>query len=134
MKKLALALVTGAAMALTPPVFAQSDAIRGIISNQIAAFLEDDFDTAFTFASPSIKRIFGNSTNFGRMVREGYPMVWRPAEMRFGGLVSDAGKTIQTVFLTDARGQVFEAAYEMVETPTGWQINGVYIREADPGA
>ena len=115
------------------PGQAQTAEIRDTIAGQIDAFQRDDFETAFTYASPSIKRIFGNASNFGRMVREGYPMVFRPAGMSFGGLERISGRTVQTVFFTDASGQVFEAAYDMVETANGWQINGVAIREADLG-
>lgn len=121
-------------LGLGGPVAAEPQAIKSTIAGQVDAFLNDDLDRAFGFAAPSIKRLFGNSANFGRMVREGYPMVWRPAEMTFGKLRIAEGKTIQTVFFTDAAGRVFEAAYEMVETGAGWQINGVYIREADLGA
>ena len=121
------ALISGAARA-------DETAIQGVISSQIEAFQADDFDRAFTFASPMIKGMFRTPENFGRMVMNGYPMVWRPAGMRFGGLVSEGGKLIQTVFFTDQAGRLFEAAYEMIETEAGWQINGVYIREADIGA
>ena len=41
---------------------------------------------------------------------------------------------VKTVFFTDQNGRSFEGAYEMVETPEGWRINGVQIREADVGA
>ena len=37
-------------------------AIREVISDQIAAFEADDFATAFTFASPAIREIFGTPT------------------------------------------------------------------------
>ena len=54
-----------------------------MISKQIEAFKADDFDTAFSFASPMIQRMFGSASTFGEMVQNGYPMVWRPAEVRF---------------------------------------------------
>ena len=60
-------------------------AIREVISDQIAAFEADDFATAFGFASPAIREMFGTPDRFGRMVREGYPMVWRPGGVRFAG-------------------------------------------------
>ena len=50
-------------------------AIRQVISDQIAAFQADDFATAFTFASPGIRAIFGTPGRFGAMVRGGYPMI-----------------------------------------------------------
>jgi hypothetical protein len=105
-----------------------------VISAQIDAFQSNDLERAFSFASPMIKQIFQNPTRFGQMVQNGYPMVWRPADMRFGGLSLIEDTQIQTVYFTDAQGQVFEAVYEMLETEDGWQINGVSIRQADLGA
>ena len=113
---------------------AQSDEIRGVISNQLEAFQKNDLSSAFSFASPAIKGIFRDPQTFGRMVQTGYPMVWRPAEVRFGGLAAVDGRKIQTVFFTDSGGRLFEATYEMIETGEGWRINGVYIRSADMGA
>ena len=54
-----------------------------MISEQIDALRADDFATAFTFASPGIQRMFGSPARFGAMVREGYPMVRRPRDVRF---------------------------------------------------
>ena len=51
--------------------------IQNTISNQLEAFASDDFTEAFTHASPGIKDIFGSVENFSRMVKKGYPMVWR---------------------------------------------------------
>lgn len=116
------------------PARAQSDEIRGVISDQLAAFQNNDLATAFGFASPAIKDIFGDPRTFGRMVRTGYPMIWRPAAVRFGGLQNVDGRLLQTVFFTDREGRLFEAAYEMIETAEGWRINGVHIRRADMGA
>ena len=81
-----------------------------------------------------IKSIFKTPGNFGAMVRNGYPMVWRPSDVRFGALQQIGESQLQTVFLTDEQGRSFEAAYEMIETPNGWQINGVAVREVDLGA
>lgn len=132
MSRLIAAILVALTLAL--PARADETAIQGVITSQIEAFKVDDFARAFTFASPMIKGMFRNSDNFGRMVKNGYPMVWRPAGMRFGGLTTREGKLFQTVFFTDQAGKLFEAAYEMIETDAGWQINGVYIREADLGA
>ncbi|MEM9428732.1 MAG: DUF4864 domain-containing protein [Pseudomonadota bacterium] len=102
--------------------------IQKVISDQITAFLADDFATAFTFASPNIKRMFGTPDNFGRMVRQGYPMVHRPSEVEFAGLAERNGRMVQTVILTDGSGTLHFLDYEMVETDAGWQINGVWLR------
>ncbi len=116
-------------VALALPAQAQdgNSAIRGVIQSQIDAFLQDDFATAFTYASPTIKGIFGTSERFGMMVRQGYPMVWRPADVQFLDLREMAGRTVQRVMITDGAGSVYLLDYEMIETGDGWQINGVQV-------
>ncbi len=81
---------------------AQEEPIQGTIQGQIDAFLADDFVTAFTFASPTIRSMFGTAENFGAMVRNGYPMVHRPSDVRMGELRTDEGLLWQRVFVTDA--------------------------------
>ncbi|MEM9796734.1 MAG: DUF4864 domain-containing protein [Pseudomonadota bacterium] len=116
---------------------AQADetAIQGVIDSQIAAFRADDFETAFTYAAPGIQGMFRNPTNFGRMVREGYPMVWRPSQVEYLGTRTQGAIWRQDVLVTDAQGQVFTLAYSMVETAEGWKIAGVeLLRQPDVGA
>ena len=125
-----LGLLAGLALA---PVLAQdtrTDGIEGTIRSQIDAFIADDFATAFTFASPMIKGVFGNSDNFGRMVREGYPMVWRPSDVRFLERKEIGGRQVQRVLLVDRAGVAYVAEYEMIQTADGWQINGVSIEKS----
>ena len=118
------------------PAASQSQAadIRGVITQQLQAFQADDFERAFTFASPMIQGIFQNPERFGQMVRNGYPMVWRPSDIKFGTIRDQAGTRVQIVYLTDQAGRLFEAQYEMIPTDTGWEINGVAIKPADLGA
>ena len=120
-------------LTLLGPVRAQEDpAITGVIQSQIDAFLMDDFAKAFTFASPNIKRMFGNSERFGQMVRQGYPMVWRPAEVEFLGQEPKGGAVHQQVLIRDQAGVAHVLEYQMIPTAEGWQINGVWVLQA-PG-
>lgn len=81
--------------------------IQGVISQQISSFQVDDFDKAFTFASPSIKKIFGNSNNFGKMVRQGFPMVWRTKVVDYLKLLIVDGALVQRVMITDINDEIF---------------------------
>lgn len=101
--------------------------IENTIQSQINAFLVDDFDTAFTFASPNIQSIFGSSERFGSMVKNGYPMVWRPSEVTFLDLNQKPGGQFQKVMMRDATGRAFVLEYIMIETQLGWRIDGVRI-------
>ena len=125
-------LGTVAAILIAGSVAAQDaqSAITATIQSQIDAFLSDDFETAFTFASPNIKRIFGTSERFGMMVRQGYPMVWRPGAVRYLDLDERGGVPFQKVLITDGQGVPHVLEYQMIETAEGWQINGVRILEA----
>lgn len=123
------------AAALALPAAAQEAPIQETIRSQIDAFQADDFARAFTFASPTIKGMFGTPENFGAMVKNGYPMVYRPAEVEMGDLREVAGNLWQRVRITDQAGAGWLLDYMMVETAEGWQINAVQILPApDVGA
>ena len=127
---LAMAVAAHAADPLPP-----EPGIENTIQSQIDAFLADDFDTAFNFASPTIQGIFGSSVRFGSMVRNGYPMVWRPDELRFLELRSISGEIWQKILIRDQSGNVHLLDYQMIQTSDGWRINGVQLlRAPDVGA
>lgn len=111
---------------------AQQAEIEGTINSQLEAFKADDFAGAFTYATPTLQRFFQSPDNFKRMVTTGYPMVWRPAEVRYLGLRERGGAMWQQVQITDAKGFVHLLDYKMEETDMGWRIGGVQILEA-PG-
>ena len=117
------------------PVLAQSEASGGIeatINRQIEAFRADDFATAFTFASPGIQGMFGTSDRFGAMVRQGYPMVWRPSEIEYLDLENRSGVLFQKVLVRDASGAAHVLEYQMIRVDEAWRINGVVLLRA-PG-
>lgn len=120
------------ALSMAGSVLAQGTEIEGVIGSQIEAFKMDDFAQAFTYAAPNIQGIFGTPENFGRMVTQGYPMVWRPADVTYLDLRQEGGRYVQTVRIEDAQGVVHFLAYAMIETADGWKIGGVQILEA-PG-
>ncbi len=128
-------LALSLSVAVATGVFAQNSEIEANIAAQIQAFKVDDFDTAFTFASPNIQRLFRNPDNFGAMVRNGYPMVWRPSDLRFLELREIAGALWQKVLIVDGRGQTHILDYQMVQQEDGWKINAVQLLgKADPAA
>ena len=121
-------LLTAAFLAL--PVAAQETPIQKTIQSQIDAFRADDFATAFSFASPTIKGLFGTAENFGAMVKNGYPMVYRPSAVEMGELREVAGNLWQRVRVVDQAGKAWFLDYMMIETPEGWQINAVQLLPA----
>ncbi|NJN05287.1 MAG: DUF4864 domain-containing protein [Rhodobacteraceae bacterium] len=104
--------------------------IHAVIDQQIMAFQADDFVEAFKFASPNIQRLFGSPQNFERMVTQGYPMVWRPGEVRYLETRNEADTFFQRVMITDQAGRVHILEYRMLLTGDGWRINGVEILDS----
>jgi hypothetical protein len=128
MRRLLLSLALSVLSALSVSAQeARNPAIETTIQQQFDAFRADDVGTAFSFASPTIKRLFGTPENFGMMVRNGYPMVWRPAEVQYLELRKVAGNLWQRVMVTDQAGRTHLLDYQMIKTDDGWQINAVQL-------
>jgi hypothetical protein len=110
-----------------------NEKIESVISAQIDAFLADDVERAFTYASPTIRRMFGTPERFGEMVRNGYPMVWRPEKVEFLSVEQRARGLWQTVLIRDGEGALHILEYQMVQQDGRWLINGVRLRKAPAG-
>jgi hypothetical protein len=116
---LSILVATGAA--------SQQVDIEATISSQIEAFKTDDFEQAFTYATPTLQKLFQTPENFQRMVTGGYPMVWRPAEARYLELTERDGVMWQKVQITDLKGFIHLLLYQMEQTANGWRIAGVQL-------
>ena len=131
MRRFLLAAVAG--LILSGPLMADTkDDVTGVIQSQIEAFKVDDFETAFTFAAPGIKRMFGSPDRFGMMVQQGYPMVWRPGRVDYLDLREGPTGPVQRVLITDQAGRTHLLDYFMSPSDNGWQISGVQFVQA-PG-
>ncbi|WJY22999.1 DUF4864 domain-containing protein [Fontisubflavum oceani] len=127
---LAILMICAGAVAAAQEVLAPNPAIERTIQNQFEAFLADDVDDAWTYASPNIQRLFQTPERFGQMVEEGYPMVWRPGQIDYLDLQTLGGLIVQRVQIIDGQGVAHVLGYQMIETEAGWQINGVRILRA----
>lgn len=127
---LAILMICAGAVAAAQEVLAPNPAIERTIQNQFEAFLADDVDDAWTYASPNIQRLFQTPERFGRMVEEGYPMVWRPGQIDYLDLQTLGGLIVQRVQIIDGQGVAHVLGYQMIETEAGWQINGVRLLRA----
>jgi len=121
-------------LALPLPAAAQpvaDDGLTRTIEAQLNAFRADDFPTAFAFASDTIKRVFGTVERFETMVRQGFPMVHHPADVRYLDARIIAGKIWQKVMVTDVNGTIHILDYNMIRDESGaWRINAVQILKA----
>lgn len=102
---------------------ADAKAIRGVIEAQLAAFAADDAHKAFSFAAPGIRAMFVTAERFLSMVREGYPVVYRPASVTFLKPERIETKLLQRVQMTDAAGAPWMVVYEMErQADRSWRI------------
>ncbi|WP_299872947.1 DUF4864 domain-containing protein [uncultured Sulfitobacter sp.] len=133
MRKGLIAMLGGLLMSvfLAVTATAQQAEIEGTITSQLEAFKVDDFEQAFTYATPTLQRLFKTPQNFERMVTQGYPMVWRPAEVTYLELAEQRGALIQKVQIVDAKGFKHLLAYRMIKTDAGWRIGGVQILDSE---
>lgn len=107
-------------------------AIRSIIQDQVDAFRRDDGEAAFAYASPSIRGLFGTADAFMAMVREGYPMVYRPRVFDFAEVVTLNGRPAQKVRVVGPDGRRRTAFYPMTRLPDGsWRIDGCILQAPD---
>jgi len=124
----AATFATGATGAMAQQ--AQDPAIEATIQHQFDAFIAGDVATAFSFAAPNIQGIFGTAENFGTMVQQGYPMVWRPGSVKYLGLRQGPDGLYQKVAITDQAGALHVLEYQMIPGAGGWVIGGVQILQA----
>ena len=101
--------------------------VPDLITSQIDAFRAQDFDTAFGYASDSLRRMFGSPENFGRMVAQGYPMVLDPADVRFLGLSERAGQQVQRVLIRDRAGRSYLLEYTLIGDGEALRIAAVRL-------
>ena len=105
--------------------------IINVVKLQLEAFQQDDFETAYSFASPIIKQIFKNADEFKRMVKSGYQAVYRPKSVNFGPVELVDGVPVLIVYLVDPDGIFVTATYAMQKQDNGeWLINGCILNKA----
>lgn len=108
-------------------------AIRAVIERQIEAFRQDDSDSAFAFAAPSIRAMFGDAQSFMDMVRKSYQPVYRPSDIEFGELSIKGEIIAQQVHVIGQDGKPRTALYVMERQKDGsWAIAGCMLVD-EPG-
>lgn len=105
----------------------EKEDVQATINGQFQAFLADDVSRASTYASPSIRSMFGTPQNFSEMVKRGYPMVWRPAGVTFLEHKETPQGRTQDVQIFDAAGTAHYVRYFVTQTSNGWKISGVQL-------
>ena len=99
--------------------------VRNTISSQIEAFKENNIKKAYTFAAPNIQAQFSNPEVFGLMVKNGYPIIWRPKSFKFTKFQDLGNKSIQRVLFQSYDGRLETYDYILEKYDDLWKIAGV---------
>ena len=101
--------------------------VRQTIERQLQAFQAGDAAAAFSIAAPAIQRKFRTPEVFLSMVRQGYPVIYRPASVTFLRLEKLGESTWrQRVEMGDDDGRIWVMDYSLSPDAQGrWRINGV---------
>ena len=126
---LLLALTALAATgAESQPLDADAQAAGRVVMQQLEAFRRDDFSTAYTFASVTVRAMFDRA-RFEQMVRGGYPEIAHSVSAALErSRRGDAGEIYLLVRIVGDNGRAIEAVYELVSENGGWRINSVVTR------
>lgn len=118
-----LGLCVGKAFADEVPA-ALADNARAVVQAQLDAFAADDARRAFSFASPSARKHLGSPDALITLVRQSYPVVYRPATVVFLKPQLIDGIMVLGVHMTDKRGAAWLATYSLERQPDGWFLIG----------
>ena len=102
-------------------------AIRKVISQQLAALRAEDGDRAFAYASPEIQTQFGDAQTFMAMVRGAYSplLVARYTEFLEGAVID--GIVVQPLRLIAPDNSVLVALYTIEKQKGAWRITGCQL-------
>jgi hypothetical protein len=129
---LALVLLAVLPAAARAQLAADEQAAAESVLRQLDAFRENDYDTAYAFASTEIHSLFTRPT-FERMVKSGYPEIANSSRARVASARKEPdGRVYLVLKIRGANGSHVEAVYEMVRETGAWKINAVIARP-DPG-
>ncbi|MBA4328252.1 MAG: DUF4864 domain-containing protein [Polaromonas sp.] len=123
----ACALALAAPAQAAPLSAADEQAVRAAVQGQLAAFAADDAALAFSWAAPNVREALGTAAGFLAMVREAYPVVYRPASVAFLKPDNKDGQVFQRVQMVDAAGEAWLATYSLQRGGKGWLITGCVV-------
>jgi Domain of unknown function (DUF4864) len=112
---------------------AEIESAQKTIDAQLKAFSRGDNSTAYSYAGPSIQRIFPTLDSFMSMVTGAYQPVYKPRSYSFGKVEEmGAAQIIQQVLVVGPDGKDYEAVYTLELQPDGqYKIIGVSLRASN---
>ena len=105
-------------------------AVQTVVQNQLAAFAKDDADKAFSYAAPELRKTIGSSAAFIAMIKNSYPVVYRPASVAFLKAEVSGDGVVQRVQMLNASGTSYLAVYSLQrQKDKTWRISGCAVVE-----
>lgn len=124
----------------TPQALAQQQSqsevmVSQVIQGQLKAFAAGNRDLAYSYAAPSIQRMFPSPDVFMNMVAQGYGALIAPQSYQFESFQENDGRAVQMVRLTAADGTAWKAYYMMQQMEDGsWRIAGCQMEQLPGGS
>ena len=112
------------------PLAKDNKAVQAVVQSQLSAFAKDDADKAFSYATPELRKMIGTPAAFMAMVKNSYPVVYRPASVVFLKAESSGDEVVQKVQMLDASGTSILAVYSLQRQKNKtWRISGCAVVE-----
>ncbi len=109
---------------------ADEKSVRAAVQGQLRAFAADDAKKAFSYAAPNVREAVVTAAGFMAMVRNAYPVVYRPASVAFLKPEGKDNQAIQRVQMQDASGASWLAVYRLQrQKDKSWRITGCVVVE-----
>ena len=98
--------------------------IRQLIEKQLRAFQEDDCETAFALASPTIQSRF-TPPDFVRALGSRYSAILKPRSFMFQSFTSVENFPALTALIMDRSGNLAKAIFVLQHQPDfSWRVHG----------
>ena len=105
-------------------------AVQAVVQSQLAAFAADDATKAFSYAAPELRKTIGSPAAFLAMVKNSYPVVYRPGSVSFLKAEGFGDGVVQKVQMADVSGTLYLAVYSLQrQKDKAWRISGCAVVE-----
>jgi hypothetical protein len=123
------------ALLVGSPVIAQSavedrdlKAVQSVIRHQITALKSGDYQSAYSFAAPNVKRAFPSVKNFIAMVQTGYKPLYQHSSYVFGKNTVSKGEVYQELIIADDSRQLWQFIYTLSQQQDkSWKVTNVVM-------
>jgi hypothetical protein len=105
---------------------AQPNELYAVIWNQIAAFRQDDYASAYRQVSTGFQERF-NIEAFSDLVRTEYPSLRRDGRVEFGAVRFDGTQAIIPAYLFLPDGDVIPCIFTLVNEDNTWKIDSARV-------